>query len=1316
MNEHNSVKILIAEDSRTQAEQLRFLLEQHGYQVTVTSDGRQALQAAIAEKPALVISDIVMPEMDGYELCKAIKSDEILKDIPVILVTSLSDSLDVILGLECGADNFICKPYDGDYLVSRIHHLLINLELRKVQKMQLGVEIEINGHMHFITAERQQILDLLISTYEQAVHVNKELMHRDKELMDGNKMLNGLYRIADGLNRADSERAVVETALSLVLELPGIQAGWIWLRDGESGFRLAAARNLPAALSELPDTFDGYCTCQRKLLGGELENAVNIIECERLAKAIDGTQGKHHHACVPLLTSDNYALGVVDLIGLGEGLIDEVVLKILTGIGNQVAVALDRARLHEHLEQLVEERTAKLVAEVAERIRVQEELRRHRDHLQELVEEQTANLRESEERYRLLVDGVMDCAIFMLDKNGCIMTWNQGAERLKGYTANEIIGQHYSIFYPPDAVAAGKPGAQLAQAREQGHTEDEGWRVRKDGSRFWAHMVITTLYNDKGEIQGFSKITHDVTQRKQAEDEARQLNAELSRFKGTLDQTLDCVFMFRPDTLLFTYVNEGATRQVGYSETELMQMTPLDIKPEFNLEQFRQMILPLVEGTLPSLTFQTVHRHKNGHHIPVEIFLQFVRLEGQEPCFVAVVRDITERKLSEQALVAAKIEAERANRTKSDFLAAMSHEIRTPMNGVIGMVDVLHQTSLKGYQVEMVDTIRESAFSLLGIIEDILDFSKIEAGKLEIEYTPTAVAEVVEKACVMLDRLAAKKGVELTLFTDPAIPAAVLSDAKRLRQIVINLAHNAIKFSSGQERPGCVSVHAVRVEGDSEQVVVEIRVIDNGIGMDQETQVRLFTPFTQADASTTRRFGGTGLGLTIARNLVQLMGGEITVQSAPDQGSIFTVRLPFVPAPDKADDSATQSLVAGLSCLVIGGTEGLADHLSAYLVSAGAVVEQVPNLAFARKQVGTFLSGPWVWLIDVGNIPPMPDELRAISSTQAEQDVRLVVIGRGTRRRPRQKDADQMVVLDGNVLTRQAVLQAVAIAAGRVPAEMDTPPSGKGEASFIAPSRADALRQGRLILVAEDNETNQKVILQQLALLGFAADVASDGREALVRWRSGDYALLLTDLHMPVMDGYELTAAIRAEENGARHIVIIALTANALKGEAQRCRDLGMDEYLGKPAPLADLKAILDKWLPYADPAQQPADAATLSDVSIKSAAQGTVSKPVDVSVLAALVGDNPEVINEFLQDFRSSATQIAAELKIAYTAGQSAQVGALAHKLKSSARSVGALTLGEVCDKIEQAGKVNQIEVLAELLPRFETEMAAVDKYLDAL
>ncbi|MDP1952386.1 MAG: response regulator, partial [Betaproteobacteria bacterium] len=298
-NRNHSIGILIAEDSRTQAEQLAFLLEQHGYQATIAANGKLALQAAQAQKHALVISDIVMPEMDGYELCKAIKTDEKLKDIPVILVTTLSDSQDVIRGLECGADNFIRKPYDERYLLSRIEYLLMNLELRKNQRMQLGVEIKLGNQTHFITAERQQILDLLISTYEQAIRINEELKAREQDLAHSNQVLNGLYRIADGLNHVSGEQEVAETALERAMELPGVQGGWICLREGESDFRLVAMRNLPSALT-VPGALDGDCVCRKQLLSGALDPASNIFECERLAKAEGDTRGLLYPATVPL--------------------------------------------------------------------------------------------------------------------------------------------------------------------------------------------------------------------------------------------------------------------------------------------------------------------------------------------------------------------------------------------------------------------------------------------------------------------------------------------------------------------------------------------------------------------------------------------------------------------------------------------------------------------------------------------------------------------------------------------------------------------------------------------------------------------------------------------------------------------------------------------------------------------------------------------------------------------------------------------------------------------------------------------------------
>jgi PAS domain S-box-containing protein len=920
--------------------------------------------------------------------------------------------------------------------------------------------------------------------------------------------------------------------------------------------------------------------------------------------------------------------------------------------------------------------------------------------------------------------------IIITDSNKAILRINRAFTRIYGYSIEDVIGT------TPSILQSGRSEDEFYKTMWETLQRDnywvgEIWDKRKNGEVFPAWLTITAV-TEGGSITHYIGTFSDITDNKHTQEELQKhrdhlqelveeqtanLRDSTARIHAILDTVADGIITIDEHGIVETF-NPAAECLFDYTAAEVAGRNINMLMPEPYHSQhngYLEHYHITGEAHVIGSRREVMGRRKDGSAFLLELAVSKIQL-GEGCFYIGIVRDITERKQSEQALVVAKTEAEQASRAKSDFLATMSHEIRTPMNGVIGMVDVLHQTSLNGDQVEMVDTIRESAFSLLGIIEDILDFSKIEAGKLEIEHAPTAVAKVVEKICVMLDHLAEKKGVELTLFTDPAIPATVLGDAQRLRQIVINLASNAIKFSSGQGHPGRVSMQAVLVEHTAHQVVVEIRVTDNGIGIDQETQARLFTPFTQAEASTTRRFGGTGLGLTIAHNLVQLMGGEITVQSAPDQGSTFTVRLPFVPAPDKADDSATQSLVAGLSCLVVGGKESLADHLAIYLESAGAVVEQVPNLAAAREQAVAPLSGPWVWLIDAGNTPPLPEELHTITRFQPEQDVRLIVIGRGKRRWPRKTGDDQMVVVDGNVLTRQNVFQAVAIAAGRAQEEIGTSQHGKGEAAFIAPSRADALRQGRLILVAEDNPTNQNVILQQLALLGFAADVTSDGREALERWRSGDYALLLTDLHMPKMDGYELAAAIRAEETSARHIVIIAWTANAITGEELHCLDVGMDDYLSKPTPLANLKAMLKKWLSNTESTSQQADADSLSKVSITSTTQGATSKPLDVSVLAALVGDNPEVINEFLQDFRSSATQIAAEIQTAYAAGQTVQVGALAHKLKSSALAVGALELGELCAVIEQAGKAGQIEVLASLLSHFKVKMTAVNNYLDTL
>jgi diguanylate cyclase (GGDEF)-like protein len=371
---NHGVEVLIAEDSPTQAEQLRYLLEEQGFAVTTAANGREALAAARRCAPQVVVSDVMMPELDGYGLCEAIKSDPALKEVPVVLVTALSDPRDVIRGIECGADNFIRKPYDEKYLLSSIDHVLMNRELRKTQKLQVGVEISLLGEKHFITAERQQLLDLLISTYEQAVRINGELKAREQDLAHSNQVLNGLYYIAEGLNRTASGQEVAQTALERAMEVPGIQAGWIALRDGETGFRIAASRNLPPALAA-PGWLDGDCLCRRLLLSRKFDAVTNIIACERLSQAAGDTHGLRYHASIPLWAGER-ALGVMNLLGPGEGAFEEGELQILASVGNQVAVALERARLLEHLENLVDQRTAALTAEIAQRRRAEARIMR----------------------------------------------------------------------------------------------------------------------------------------------------------------------------------------------------------------------------------------------------------------------------------------------------------------------------------------------------------------------------------------------------------------------------------------------------------------------------------------------------------------------------------------------------------------------------------------------------------------------------------------------------------------------------------------------------------------------------------------------------------------------------------------------------------------------------------------------------------------------------------------------------------------------------------------------------------------------------
>jgi PAS domain S-box-containing protein len=479
-----SVRVLIVEDSPTQAAQLRHLLEEDGYRVTAAANGTLALLAARREKPALILSDIVMPEMDGYAFCRAVKSDDQLKDVPVILMTSLSTAGDVVKGLQCGADNFIRKPYENKYLLARINYVLTNRTLRHTEKLQIGVHIRLGGENHFITADRQQILDLLISTYEEAVHLNADLKAREEQLARSNRTLVGLHRIAEALNRVTSQQEVLEQVLDEAIKLPGVEVGWFLLREGETGFRVAAARGLPSALNT-PAAMSGDCLCRRRLLSGELAQVTNILECEWLQTAQGDTRGSSCHASVPLWAGGR-VIGVMNLVGSQQGRFRDEELQVLNGVGNQIALALERVAARARADQYAQQ--------LADRVEI------------------------AETKYQTLMQHAND-AIFIVDPAGPVLEVNGQAEAMLGRPSTEIVGRLLMDLVTQESHGDAVAHFQQLLIKGAAHAHDIHLR-RSDGRQVCADFSAS-LVPVRGEPFVLA-IARDVTDRNRLERQFQQ--------------------------------------------------------------------------------------------------------------------------------------------------------------------------------------------------------------------------------------------------------------------------------------------------------------------------------------------------------------------------------------------------------------------------------------------------------------------------------------------------------------------------------------------------------------------------------------------------------------------------------------------------------------------------------------------------------------------------------------------------------------------------------------------------------------------------
>lgn len=629
----------------------------------------------------------------------------------------------------------------------------------------------------------------------------------------------------------------------------------------------------------------------------------------------------------------------------------------------------------------------------------------------------------------------------------------------------------------------------------------------------------------------------------------------------------------------YTYMNPAHAAMYGYTADELLGKSWKELYPPEWAVMIEQLFFPELEQS-GQWQGEVVGKKKTGEVFHVELSFAILEERGQaRHSLVCTCRDITGRKEVEQALVSAKDTAEAGARAKAEFLATMSHEIRTPLNGVIGMTGLLLDTDLTPEQREYVETLHGSGESLLAIINGILDFSKIEAGKLDLELIPFDLRTTLDQTLELLAHTADRKRLELSGMVNADVPPMVLGDPGRFKQILMNLVGNGIKFTERGE----VSIHVSTTSASPDKVTLHVEVTDTGIGIPAESVPKLFSSFSQADASTTRKYGGTGLGLAICKRLVELMGGSIGVDSAPGQGSRFwfditlgcAVSAPPAVSPTTdlrgarlciVDDHATNRRILELYAAKWGmQAKSFASGAEALLqLHADAESGQPADLAVLDMQMPD------------GNGLDLARRIKADPILRRTHVILLASIGqRGDAKAAQESGVAAYLT---KPIRERHLADCFHLLMGRTPSPREPHPLITRHT--LSESHAQTRRH---LLVVDDNLINQKVAVKMLEKLGYRVDVASNGHEALAALTRHRYNLVFMDCQMPEMDGFETTKMIRAHELAGTHLPIVAMTANAMEGDREHCLATGMDDFVSKPVRTQDLQRALTQWLNRSD-------------------------------------------------------------------------------------------------------------------------------------
>jgi PAS domain S-box-containing protein len=944
-----------------------------------------------------------------------------------------------------------------------------------------------------------------------------------------------------------------------------------------------------------------------------------------------------------------------------------------------------------------------------------------------------------------------NAAIIITGLTGKIEYVNEAFCRVTGYQRDEVIGKNPSI------VQSGNTDKKVYEQLWDKLLNGKSWHgefcnKKKNGSLFWESAAISPVRNHQGEITHYLAVKEDITERKKAEEKLKQSGAILAEAERIaelgswefdlksenytfseqmyrltmIDRRIDPVPF---DTLLARVHKDDKSRLIEHREQALYQFKPYRIEFRLIDEKNNEKLLQVVAEVQRNKSGAPVKLYGVARDISLQRSLELETEKQNETLInsrkvaLSIMEDANDQKRraeiahaqlakSQEELAKAKNKAEAANESKSRFLATMSHEIRTPMNGVVGMLDLLQQTELQKDQSHLANIAKSSAMALLTIINDILDFSKIEAGKMTLETVPYHWYPLVEEVLELLGESAKTKGLALYCYVAPEVQGELIGDPVRLKQIVLNLLGNAIKFTSSTEnKQGQIFVTVSKETCQrTNQEHIAISVKDNGIGINQENQDKLFKAFVQADDSTHRQFGGTGLGLSICLNLSQMMGGKVSCHSEEGKGAEFIVKLPLVSNSQVTLENRDNEL-AGLHIILFEKNEYINKVLNNDLTRMGATCICSADLDISKASIAA---------ADVLVVTSDFTISKVAKLTEKHnKNARMVILDRDLQLESR-KLSRNAVVVSTNPFLPQKVYNAIAVAAGRASPIIQIKSKLDLATPVILPSLEQAEQDGQLVLIAEDNFNNQEVIKRQLNMFGYVVQIADNGAGALELLKKYRFGLVITDCHMPVMDGFDLTKAIRkSADEQIRNLPIIAATANALQGEAEKCFAAGMNDYISKPIELNVLQKKLNKWLPleskvHSESASVLTNEQTGNHLSNKKTKNN--EPPIKRAVMSLYLGEDETLQNSFLQSFIKQSNDLVKIINEAHERKDWQHLKNLSHKFKSSCATIGAESLAGLCDKVETACRSEEIAVVEETVPKLLNEYKVVLSYAKSI